>query len=94
MKLNKNIILALIIGFVIGGVTVGLVDMNRPKPIFTSASVGHDSACGYLMDSLSNMKEIKATLDSEKSDSSHMDQAITATEKMLNECLDKSPTLE
>lgn len=40
MKIEKNIIVSLLLGVFIGAVGMGLVDANRPKPMFSSADSG------------------------------------------------------
>jgi hypothetical protein len=38
-KINKqSLFLGLVIGLVIGGITIGVLDAKRPKPLFSSAS--------------------------------------------------------
>ncbi len=38
MKFDQKTIATLLVGILIGGVGIGLIDANRPKPLFSSAS--------------------------------------------------------
>lgn len=38
MKFDKKTILTALFAFIIGAVTIGLLDANRPRPLFSSAS--------------------------------------------------------
>ncbi len=39
MKIDKNsLIVGLLIGFMVGGAVIGILDAKRPKPIFSKAS--------------------------------------------------------
>ena len=50
MQFDQKTIVTLLIGIVIGGVGIGLIDANRPKPLFSSASEGSNpfSPCETL----------------------------------------------
>lgn len=47
MKINQTIVTTFLIGAIIGGVVIGVVDANRPQPLFSSAAPGE---CQPLID--------------------------------------------
>ena len=37
MKINQTMVISLVIGIVVGGLAIGILDAKRPKPLFSHA---------------------------------------------------------
>lgn len=64
MKFDQKMIITALIAFVIGGAVVGLIDANRPQPLFSSADFGtRDVQDGGDLNAKQDVQNIEAFLN-------------------------------
>ncbi len=76
MKIEKSsLLLGLVIGLILGGVAIGLLDANRPRPIFSKAS---DVDCAGLTTDMANVDAQIAFLKKQQGKDTYNNDAIAA----------------
>lgn len=88
MKIDKNsLIMGLLIGLIVGGFAIGILDSKRPKPIFSSASEGsQNDPCRSYYDHWQNLLDLQDQLELQGSNASHLDATIKAAKKAYDTC--------
>ncbi|HEX3099511.1 MAG TPA: GAF domain-containing protein [Patescibacteria group bacterium] len=52
MKITQPIVIAFVVGIIVGGLVIGILDVYRPRPLFSSA----DSSLGQVCSNHGNLK--------------------------------------
>lgn len=87
MKIERNVAIALLVGIVIGGVAIGVLDAKGPKPLFSSASEGsQNDPCRSYYDHWQNLLDLQDQLELQGSNASHLDATIKAAKKAYDTC--------
>jgi hypothetical protein len=75
MKINKNsLVLGLVVGIIIGGLAIGVLDANRLNPIFSSA----DGGCDELKAEMKRTADQINALHAEQGQNTYNNDAIMA----------------
>ncbi|HEX3099928.1 MAG TPA: hypothetical protein VHQ41_03060 [Patescibacteria group bacterium] len=66
--MEKKLIIGLVVGFLIGGIFVGVLDAHRPEPLFSSAKMMDNSNTNPNSNTVPNANTVRPGTKSDSSD--------------------------